>query len=137
MNTVVHLVLLTTFCYLSAEPKAGVMRSRHGKGSPLPRPRDVRQCCRAAARRQLLGSGHPPARGHPPLLRPLPGQASVCGFQRAAAHLPLLHERPLPGGRRLAGGRGAGLFRPQAPPQQELTNREAGLLPQITMCSMD
>ncbi|TKS83626.1 putative ATP-dependent RNA helicase DHX33 [Collichthys lucidus] len=88
---------------------------RNGERSPLPRPRDVRQRSRATTRRQLLSSGHSPACGHPPVLRPFPGQASVRRLQRAAAHLPLLHEGPVSGGRRLAAGRGAGVLRPQTP----------------------
>lgn len=103
------------------------MRVGDGERSPLPRQRDVRQRGGAAARRQLLGPGHPPARRHPPLLRPLPGQASIRGLQRAAAHLPLLHERPVSGGCRLAAGRGAGVLWPQTPPHQELTDGETGL----------
>lgn len=124
---------ITDFCLppvvlvFPAEFETGVVRRRHGKRSALPRTRNVCQRRRAPTRRQLLGSGHPPARDHPPLLRPLPGQASVRGLQRAAAHLPLLHEGPVFGGCRLAAGSGTGILWPQAATHQKLTNREAAL----------
>lgn len=108
------------------------MRSRNRKCAALPCSWDVHQRCGAPAWRQLLGSGHSPARDHPPVVGPFPGQASLCDLQRAAAHLPLLHEGTLFGGRRLAAGRSAGVLRTQAAHQQEL----AGHLPQITTCSL-
>lgn len=103
------------------------MWAGHWERSPLPRPRDVRQRRGAPTRRQLLSSGHAPARGHPPLLRPLPGQASIHDLQRAAAHVPLLHERPVFGGRRLAARGGAGVLWPQTPTDQELTTEKRRL----------
>lgn len=111
-----------------AEFEAGVVRGRHGERSPLPGPWDVRQCRRATARWQLHRSRHPPARDHPPLLGPFPGQTGIRGVQRAAAHLALLHERPLFGRRRLARGRSTRIFLPQTAPGQELTKGQAGLL---------
>lgn len=103
------------------------MRGRHSQRSPLPCQRDVSQRRRAAARWDLLGSGHPPACGYSSLLRPVPGQASIRGLQRAAAHLPLLHERPVFGGCRVAAGCSARVLWSQTASQQELARLRPNL----------
>lgn len=127
-DTLCACFLASLFCFfLPAEFEAAVVWRRDGERPPLPGARNVRQCRRAPARRQLLGPGHPPARHHPPFLRPFSGQAGVRGLQRAAAHVPLLHEGPVLGGRRLAAGSGARILWPQTATHQELAGRGAAL----------
>lgn len=107
---------------IPAQFKVGVVWGRDREHSPLPRARYVRQRCWATTRRQLLGSGHSTASGHPSFLCTFPVKASIRCLQWAAAHVPMLHERPLFGGRRLATGRSTRVLWPQAPPHKELTN---------------
>lgn len=112
---------------LPAELEAGFLRGRHSQRSPLPCQRDVSQRRWAAAWWELLSSGHPPACGNSSLLCPVPGQASIRSLQRASAHLPLLHERPVFGGGWVAVGRSARVFWPQTAIHQKLATRATRL----------
>ncbi|MEE6469895.1 hypothetical protein FKM82_008809 [Ascaphus truei] len=76
-----------------------VLENRHSKYPEVLSSWPLHERRRAAARRDLRHSGHSPAGGHPPLLRPLPLQACLRSLQRAAPHLQVLHERLVCGGR--------------------------------------
>lgn len=105
----------------SVEHEAGIVSVGPGERAALSGSRFVHERCGAAAGRLLRGSGHTPARGHPSLIRPVPGQTRLRGVQRAPAHVTLLHEGSVFGGRRLAAGSRAGVFPPEAARDQELT----------------
>ncbi len=100
--------------------EAGVVSVGPGERAALSGSRSVHERGGAAAGRLLRGSGHTPARVHPSLIRPVPGQARLRGVQRAPAHVALLHEGSVFGGRRLAAGSRAGVFPPEAARVQEL-----------------
>lgn len=108
----------------SDEHEAGIVSVGAGERAALSGSRFVHERGGASAGRLLRSSGHTPARGHPSLIRPVPGQTRLRGFQRAPAHVALLHEGSVFGGRRLAAGSRAGVFPPEAARDEELTTLE-------------
>ena len=99
-----------------------VLPGGHGEHPPMPGAQPLHEHCWAAAGRVLCHHGHPPASGHPSLLRALPLQAGLRRVHGAALHQQVLHAWPVRCGCRVAVRGRPRLLQEEAEDCQELSH---------------